>query len=158
MKDATWGEGGRKTVLKWGFFFKCHSGIKGSSQFTFLLYCVAVKMYSFREAPVILWLQKALREFKVGRGVYLYLLNVFCSLGLWVGSCSSSIIKWEKQSREDGNHAVAEQDIYWIKLVWHHLLTGDFACKIIKIQLNCRDLQMKDGNRWIIWHFHGFMT
>lgn len=93
-----------------------------------------------------------------GRGVYLYLLNVFCSLGLWVGSCSSSIIKWEKQSREDGNHAVAEQDIYWIKLVWHHLLTGDFACKIIKIQLNCRDLQMKDGNRWIIWHFHGFMT
>lgn len=47
----------------------------------------------------------------VGRGVYLYLLSVFCSLGLWVGSCSSSITKCEKQSTEGESHAVAEQDI-----------------------------------------------
>lgn len=100
-------------------------------------------------------------NWKWGRHVYLYLLSVFCSLGVWVGSCSPSTTKGEKQSREGGSHEAAEQEFYFYKtlqkLVWHYLLTGDFACKIIRIHLNLRNLQMKDWNSWIIW-YHGFMT
>lgn len=115
--------------------------------------------FSLKISPSDSLTKKSLEGTESGlrRGAYLYLLNVFCSLGLQVGSCSSSTIKWEKQSREGGSHAGAGQDFYRAKLVWHHLLTGDFACKTVKIHLNLRDVQMKDWNRWTIWH-HGFMT